>query len=257
MSVVASILVKYLPIEVLKVVESFNIKYNKIKHTPQNLIRTGNLDGLKWLYVFKRELLDNPEIKVDFVKLAVIYDQLEILKWLYENHICTLDHCTFDLAAERGNLDMVEFLHFNGVSCTTVAMNKASEYGHKLIVKFLHYNRSEGCTTDAMDLAAANGHIDIVKFLHYNRSEGCTTDAMDFASAYNFLDIVKFLHYNRLEGCTIDALSFAIECGSFETTKFLYINRRERYRHSALEFAKSYKYYNIVNWINFRNYYKL
>jgi hypothetical protein len=30
-----------------------------------------------------------------------------------------------------------------------------------------------------MDLAAANGHIEVVKWLHYNRSEGATQSALD------------------------------------------------------------------------------
>ena len=56
-----------------------------------------------------------------------------------------------------------------GANCSTLAMNRASANGHLDVVKWLHFNRSEGCTTYAIDFAAANGHLDIVKWLHQNR----------------------------------------------------------------------------------------
>jgi hypothetical protein len=33
------------------------------------------------------------------------------------------------------------------------------------VVKFLHFNRTEGCTTKAMVWATMNGHLEIVEFL--------------------------------------------------------------------------------------------
>ncbi len=44
-----------------------------------------------------------------------------------------------------------------------------------LIVKWLHYNRTEGCTTEAMDWAAYNGNMTGLEWLLLNRTEGCTT----------------------------------------------------------------------------------
>lgn len=39
------------------------------------------------------------------------------------------------------------------------------------MVKWLHYNCTEGCTTFAVDGAAAGGHLDVIKFLIENRTE--------------------------------------------------------------------------------------
>jgi len=64
----------------------------------------------------------------------------------------------------------------------TRTMDRAAEYGHLEVVKWLHANRvlrDEGCTYRAMDGAAINGHLDVVKWLHANRTEGCTKYAMD------------------------------------------------------------------------------
>ncbi len=46
--------------------------------------------------------------------------------------------------------------------------NYACKNGDLYLVKFLHYNRTEGCTKDAMDWASANGHLEVVEFLNEN-----------------------------------------------------------------------------------------
>jgi ankyrin repeat protein len=63
----------------------------------------------------------------------------------------------------------------------------------------LHEERY-GCTTNAIDLAARNGHIEVVKFLHYNRTEGGTAHAIDYASKRGHYKIVQFLLEKRDEG---------------------------------------------------------
>lgn len=50
-----TLLIQYLPIDILKNIESFNINYNPKKHTWDNLAKTGNLQGLKWLHENRTE----------------------------------------------------------------------------------------------------------------------------------------------------------------------------------------------------------
>ena len=57
--------------------------------------------------------------------------------------------------------------------------NKNCENGNLRMVKFLHFNRTEGCVKYAMNESAMNGHLEVVKWLHFNRQEGCTSTAMD------------------------------------------------------------------------------
>ena len=44
-------------------------------------------------------------------------------------------------------------------------INKASEYGHLEVVKYLH-SIGKNCTADAMDEASKHGHLEVVEYLH-------------------------------------------------------------------------------------------
>lgn len=127
-------------------------------------------------------------------------------------------------AAGKGHFDMVKYLHFNRTEgCTYLAMDEASYCNHFEILQWLHFNRIEGCAHRAMDVAAENGNLDMVKWLHDNRTEGCTTIAMCHAGMNGYLDVVKWLHLNRTEG-TGYGLVFATEACEFEVVKYLVEN---------------------------------
>ena len=74
-----------------------------------------------------------------------------------------------DIFARYGHLSLIILYNTPNVICTTNAMNWASENGYLDVVKFLHFNRTEGCTKWAMNWAAQNGHNNIIDYLtqHY------------------------------------------------------------------------------------------
>jgi ankyrin repeat protein len=91
---------------------------------------------------------------------AAIYGHLEVVKWLYYNHLS--EGCTQNAM---------------NWAASYRAMNYAALYGHLSVVKWLHYHRTDGCTRRAIEWAADNGHLEIVKwltdnimFLHGNKS---------------------------------------------------------------------------------------
>nr|UMO79926.1 Ankyrin repeat domain containing protein [Pandoravirus aubagnensis] len=136
---------------------------------------------------------------------------------------CLVPLGIMDVVASCGHLDVLTFLHEQGVAgTTTAAMDIAAANGHVDVVCFLHENRSEGCTVAAMNGAAGNGHLKVVQFLHYNRTEGCTTDAMDGAAANGHREILEFLHRNRSEGYTRRAMLNAVVNGHVGAVQFLY-----------------------------------
>ncbi|EGG18593.1 hypothetical protein DFA_04087 [Cavenderia fasciculata] len=122
-----------------------------------------------------------PNVDWDFggiLSLLVSFGCLETLKFFQDNlpHALSCKHNIFDKACKHSStVDMIRFLHENNYTqwCSTDAMDQASASGNLEIVEFLHFNRTEGCTTRAMDRAALNGHLKVVKFLHENRTEGC------------------------------------------------------------------------------------
>ena len=99
-------------------------------------------------------------------------------------------------------------------------MNAASREGYLEVVKWLHFNRSEGCSTNAIDLAAQNGHLGVVKWLHSNRSEGCSAYALLTAAQAGHKNIVKYLVENSLV-TDRDSLRYAMEFAQLSGHHFI------------------------------------
>jgi hypothetical protein len=161
----------------------------------------------------------------------------------------------FRRAAMYGRLNIVILFH-NRIGNNEIIkancyklMNEASANGHFEVVKFLHVN-GYSCKTTAMDWAAMNGHLDVVMFLHDNRKEGCTKCAMDYAAAKGFLEVVKWLHENRNEGCTERALNLAIIAGHLEVAKWLCRNRKECNINRAIGIASNFGYLDFSIWLD-------
>ena len=208
---------------------------------------TGNrLDLIKIIYSETNAFLKIDNILDD----AASYGLIEYVIYLSEmGASCSMEANVN--AAECGHLDVVKWLHFNrSEGSTTYAIDKAAANGHLDVVKWLHFNRSEGCTTDAIDNAAAFGHLEIVKWLHQNRSEGCSTDAIDNAASNGHLDIVKWLHNNRAEGCTTYAIDYAAANGHLDIVKWLHQNRSEGCTTYAIDYAAANGHLDIVKWLH-------
>ncbi|KAF1332576.1 hypothetical protein FI667_g3647, partial [Globisporangium splendens] len=204
-------------------------------------VALGKIDHARWLhdhgYEFTKAAMDRAAERGD----------LETVDFLHEhrNEGCT--SAAFSSAARNGHLDLVKYLHVNYSSmCTTEAMDSAAAGGYLEIVRFLHDHRNEGCTTDAMGQAAANGHMHVVRFLHGYRKEGCTSKAMGDAAAHGHLNVVVFLHENRHEGCTTTAMDRAASRGHLEVVMFLHKNRSEGYTTRAMDGAAVSGHLEIV-----------
>lgn len=91
-----------------------------------------------------------------------------------------------DLAAKNNHVHITRFF---AKQFTRDAIGLAAARGHLEMVTYLHVNRNEGCTVDAMDLAATFGHLEVVRWLHTNRTEGCTTRAFDGAARNGHIDV--------------------------------------------------------------------
>ncbi|CAK4712469.1 hypothetical protein LEN26_019064 [Aphanomyces euteiches] len=208
-------------------VDARNFSLDPVEYVRLNRVLT------PWYARYKLSQLDvvvqtMPYMRILVFLHAIFTGQVSILKLLHRRiqaiHIVDVAKYTgrdprpievywttiLDLAASRGHLEVVRFLHSRGFrGCSNQAMNHAAKNGHLEVVKFLHDNRQEGCTRLAMDLAASNGHLDVVQWLHANRSEGCSSWALNFAARHGHLEIVKFLVCHRTEGLIEWAISHA------------------------------------------------
>ncbi|KDO28660.1 hypothetical protein SPRG_06515 [Saprolegnia parasitica CBS 223.65] len=145
---------------------------------------------------------------------------LNCFPWLYYPGL-------LDAIAGRGFLPLVQMLHERDFKCSARAMDTAASNGHLEVVRFLHFNRTEGCTTDALDGAIRYGHLDVVRFLIAHRTEGASPNILNYAAANGHLEIVQYLHSFGTFHCTVYAVHDAVCRGHLEVVQFLLTNRSE------------------------------
>ncbi|EFA83080.1 hypothetical protein PPL_03868 [Heterostelium album PN500] len=156
------------------------------------------------------------------------YGHLDMFKQLIQYHRSINGNMSLgsliDSAALHGHLDVIQFISQQTdivQSCSSDALDKASENGWIDVVQWLHQNKTQGCTNNAMTSAAANGFLDVVIYLHENRTEGIKISAMERAALHGNLDVVKFIHFQRKEGGNASAMKSAAHCGHLPTVQFL------------------------------------
>ncbi|EGG22215.1 hypothetical protein DFA_04333 [Cavenderia fasciculata] len=184
--------------------------------------KSGYLSVVKMLYSTKGIKFNRVHMT-----LACQAPSIDIVKYINDSGIGNCEDA-MDEAAEINSLEIVKFFHFNTTQgASTWAMDWASMHGHIEMVRFLSEHRSEGSTTRSMDWAAENGHIDVVKYLQEHRSEGASTSAIDRASRNGYIEVVKYLYEHRSEGATTNAIDAAVLFGHFDVVKYLYENQIE------------------------------
>ncbi|KAF0714645.1 Aste57867_3767 [Aphanomyces stellatus] len=190
----------------------------------------------------------------DAIDFATENDHLDVVQWLCENRTegCTIkalqvaadrgkrklfdllrghnkgehDRIKMDTAAANGYIDILEYLHDHGATCTTDAMDLAAGKGHFEVVQWLDAMRTEGCTVNAMDVAAGRNDRAMVEYL-FNAScsePECSTKAMDNAAAGGHLDMLQWLRMNTTAGCTNDAVDQAARGNHWDVVKWLFAN---------------------------------
>ncbi|OQR80566.1 hypothetical protein ACHHYP_17464 [Achlya hypogyna] len=99
------------------------------------------------------------------VELAVVAGQPHIVRQLLRWQPSLASPYAMDLVAMTGDMNLLQWFHQEGHKCTTTAMDGAAMNGHLDVVRFLHFERTEGCTESAATAAIARGHAAVVEFL--------------------------------------------------------------------------------------------
>lgn len=141
--------------------------------------RNSHLHIMKWLYENRTDACNEGAMGS-----AAFNGRLYIVQWLHAyrpEYDETSEHYSpeynlspwpisdplypIDLAAERGHLNVIEFLNrHRKEKVSTYAMDKAAANGHLHVLRWLHKYRQSGCTEKAVRQAAAKGHCDVLDF---------------------------------------------------------------------------------------------
>lgn len=73
--------------------------------------------------------------------------------------------------ANTDNIEIIKFMHWKDASASSIAMDVAASRGNMKMVKWLHENRREGCTYRALYSAMDNGAYELAIWLQNNRPE--------------------------------------------------------------------------------------
>ncbi|EQC24877.1 hypothetical protein SDRG_17230 [Saprolegnia diclina VS20] len=173
----------------------------------------------------------------DLLNHAIRYSAPVLAAILYASDPGLADDRTFDAAAAKGYLSLVQQLHAAGVACSTKAMDEAAKHGFLDVVRFLHEHRTEGCTDAALRGASEAGHLDVVRFLVDFRAEGDLSAAFVAAAKAGHLHVVEYLGGVR-DGCvhlkTTRETRFGLVADVLATGGFdvlLYLSQYDRIYH--------------------------
>ena len=129
-----------------------------------------------------------------FCRKVAETNKLELLKWIREEKQCEWDYVPINVAAQKGNLEMVKYCVANECHINELACVCAASEGHLECLKYLHEEAKAPWGSGTAALAAQNGHLHIPEYLverEYDEyDEGACADAAEFGH----LDCLKYLH---------------------------------------------------------------
>ncbi|KDO32225.1 hypothetical protein SPRG_02703 [Saprolegnia parasitica CBS 223.65] len=96
-------------------------------------------------------------------------------------------------ACERGDMDVVVYLHEHGAASSPQAIDTAVRYNQWAIVDFLMVHRTEGATLAGIELALARGQFDLIARLWARQPELRDDDLLRVACIESNADAVHFL----------------------------------------------------------------
>ena len=125
---------------------------------------------------------------------VALTNKLELLKWAREEKECEWDYVPINVAAQKGNLEMVKYCVANQCPIDTVACANAAGHGHLECLKYLHEEVKAPWDADTGIWAAENGHLHILEYLVERKYDKYTTGACAYAAKNGQLECLKYLH---------------------------------------------------------------
>jgi ankyrin repeat protein len=140
-----------------------------------------------------------------YLELAALKGNLELVEKLISANMRCNMFIMFN-ATINGHLPVVKYLHSIGKRCNISAINKACRHGKYDVVEFYISDPTYAnmINHDAMTDALLGGHLKIVKLLELHN--GRINNMINIASSSGNLDLIKYL-YNTGEDFTLDAIT--------------------------------------------------
>ena len=159
-----------------------------------------NLESLKRtnceFYNLKFKCCDCKSMKLsEFdLKTACQYGYLDIVKRLFVADQMINDIC-MEIAVENNHINVVTYLHTNGVFINYRAMNWAAKYGYLDVFKCAYNKEKGGISVNSEDLITLgkNGHMHVIEWICENLSPNIYCSISIGAALNGNIDIVKYI----------------------------------------------------------------
>ena len=121
-------------------------------------------------------------------------NKLELLKWIREEKQCEWDYVPINVAAQKGNLEMVKYCVANECPINTGACARAAENGHLECLKYLREEAKAPWDRHTANWAALTGHLHILEYLVERKYDKYDAYACYYAAVHGHLDCLQYLH---------------------------------------------------------------
>mgnify|MGYP001099855862 FL=1 len=188
-------------------------KHNYISKeiSPDIICEKGHFECLK--FCIDNKLFANVNICETLIK----YNHLECLKYALDYYTKSVTY--IQIAAERGHIDCLKFLHEQDSPWTHTALINAAEYGHLNCLKY-GYEHGIQFPNNIINVIAHTEHIDCLKYVIDNGCE-ITDNCIIIAIQNDKLNMLKCMfEYGFVMSETF--ADVAIRHGKYYCLKFLY-----------------------------------
>ncbi|EFA79361.1 hypothetical protein PPL_07779 [Heterostelium album PN500] len=131
----------------------------------------GRIDLIKWLVENRPQELPYTQMYLS----AISYNQLPVLEYLLLEHRDLLDTGNEEYLRNAANLEtgieIFKVLYQLGCKCPPIVMSLAAEAGNLELVQWIHQNTTYICMSSTVDAAATNGHQEVTLWLLKNRTD--------------------------------------------------------------------------------------
>jgi len=190
--------------------------------------------------LWPRYLKDEPY----FCRQVARTNKLDLLKWAREEKKCEWDEYIINVAAEKGNLEMVKYCVANKCPINVWACAEAAENGHLEVLKYLREKVKAPWNCITANLAARNGVLHILEYLVERKYDKYDEYACQFAAMNGHLDCLKYLHETAKAPWNSEAVREAHKKNQTECVQYLLDNdcplpEGWQYEHGELHVVES------------------
>jgi hypothetical protein len=162
--------------------------------------------------------------ETDFCQKVAQTNKLELLKWAREEKRCKWNEWTIEVAAKKGNLEMVKYCVANECPVDADTCAYAAENGHLEILKYLHEEGKAPWDWETAASAASNGRLHILEYLVERKYDQFDEDACAQAAENGHLDCLKYSRETAKAPWDEDAVREARENNQTECLQYLLDN---------------------------------